>query len=118
MRRTTPVLFVALLSGCFDGGDEGKLADCAGGYEGVIDGDSTGTIDAQLDADGAFSAVVYTIESGVTTSSSGMVAEDGSLTGEEQDVSFAGTFDFDDCTAEGTWASSLGVGTWDLTFID
>jgi hypothetical protein len=118
MHRTTPVLLAFLLPGCFDGGEEGKLADCAGTYAGLIEGDATGTLDAQLDTDGAFSAVVYTEETGVTVSSSGEVAEDGTLTGEEQDVTFAGSFDFDACTADGTWASAIGVGTWDLTLLD
>ena len=112
------VLMLVTLCGC--GESLGSLQDCLGDLGGTYEGAMNGRLDATLQEDGTLS-LTFTDENGdVIEQGSGVVSEDGGLSGSAGDLDFNGKFDFSSCAASGDWLSNLaggGDGTWELSQI-
>jgi hypothetical protein len=88
------------------------FADCAGPHTGSFTGDFSGTSTGEVGADGT---VTFEFTSSLGSfSSTGTIAEDGAISAGGGDVTVEGTYDFETCTASGTWDDTyLGAaGEW------
>ncbi len=96
------------LLGC--GGATGDLESCATVYSGTFTGEASGVVTTLLQQDGTM--FVYLREDNGTNydSSESSVDENGIITSGQLE----GTFDFDTCTAEGTWTEGTSSGTFEL----
>ena len=88
------------------------LASCAGPYVGQFSGDEEGQITAELDEDGLL-VVSFDTEEGTLVAAGG-VEPDGSLSGSSVGIEVEGQFDFDACTADGTWLVYERQGIWGM----
>ncbi|MEE9294475.1 MAG: DUF4215 domain-containing protein, partial [Phycisphaerae bacterium] len=116
-------------SGCFSG-----LERCAGGYTGTFtetaggrgieeggaeQGGFDGTVSATLTSEGSLSVTFDFAGGPLFFGSVATVAPDGTISGGAEGVTVAGAFDFDTCSASGTWqVSGEGVvsGIWNIQF--
>lgn len=108
---------LSALAGCAGGtGDasKGERSDCVGDYTGSYEGADEGAAAATLEEDGTL-VVLFTSDSG-EVNATGVVTEEGDVSGEEGSVSITGSFDFSDCTAGGNWSSyGQPSGSWELS---
>jgi hypothetical protein len=99
-----------------DGGSTGSdgLARCAGPHSGSYAGDQEGVARADLYDDGVIEMVFVNF---VELEASGTVTPGGEVDGVGYGIRVEGTYDFDGCSAEGTWSEIGGddTGTWVLT---
>jgi hypothetical protein len=99
---------------------ETYAAACAGPVSGSFDSDGEdiddGTLEGDLCQNGVVSVRFDSEVIGGTISSSGRIAEDGSIDGGESGLSIVGMFDLVTCIGNGTWDdSNFGLsGTWEM----
>jgi hypothetical protein len=88
------------------------LAGCVGPHAGTFSGDLSGPSEGEVNADGSMT-FAFTSSYG-TFNLSGTVEADGSVAAGDGVITASGTYDFETCSASGTWEdSSLGVaGEW------
>src|SRR5688500_13436424 len=100
---------------CSDAPSTTFAAACAGPVEGTFDGDITGPLDGELCDDGLVFVRFDSEVIGGTVSSTGQIAEDGTIDGGESGLAIVGTFDLATCTGAGTWIDTNYdlEGTWE-----
>lgn len=109
--NTLSTLLVAIALASCGGAAAGDLGSCATSYSGTFEGDVTGVISARVVVDGTFLSQ-WQAEDGTILDWMGTVSEEGAI---EVD-SLEGNFDFDTCTASGTWTMDDGsTGTFRIT---
>jgi hypothetical protein len=91
---------------------------CVGPYGGTYSGASAGTLEAYFDCNNTISFTFISYFGTVDFQSVVTVEPDGTVFGSFAGATLNGTFDFDGCTASGTWAYSGYSGAWNLARIE
>lgn len=94
-------------------------ASCEGAHEGAFTGGESGTITGVLHETGQL-LVQFSLPDVGTVNHEGDIEADGTVYGQQADVTINGTYDFTTCSGSGTWsASDAGLdGTWELHRIE
>jgi|CXWL01.1.fsa_nt_gi hypothetical protein len=92
---------------------EGSVCGCIGPYEGEYEGASVGTIVSSLYCNGQLDYLFTTSYGPILFQTTAAMNEQGVITGNGQKIKVDGQFDFESCTASGTWNLFGGApGTW------
>ena len=104
--------WLLLLTAC-SGEVSPELTACAGLHEGSFVGDESGDVSGELEKNGTFAIDFVAV--GLRLSADAEVDAAGNVTGCKSTVCVEGQYDFETCSAAGTWDSDIGAsGTWEM----